>query len=72
MTRAEIDHAVDMISANPTGGVSLGSGLYKVRVPREGSGKRGGYRVVVFYMDEDRPLYLLAVCPKPTPPTSAP
>jgi len=29
MTSAEVDHAIDLIAANPTGGESLGAGLYK-------------------------------------------
>jgi hypothetical protein len=31
----------------------------KVRWARGGSGKRGGARVIYFYHDADRPLYLL-------------
>lgn len=41
MTALEIETAINIIAANPTGGVSLGGGLYKVRVPREGAGKSG-------------------------------
>lgn len=41
MTEADVTAAINIIAANPTGGVSLGSGLYKVRVPREGAGKSG-------------------------------
>lgn len=64
MTDAEIDVAVDIIAANPTGGVSLGAGLYKVRVPREGAGKRGGYRVVSLYLSDHAPAVLLSVLSK--------
>ncbi len=31
----------------------LGKGLYKKRVPRQGQGKRGGYRVIVAYKRPD-------------------
>jgi len=34
-------------------------GVRKLRWGRSGSGKRGGARVIYFYHDMDRPLYLL-------------
>jgi len=40
---------VDYVAANPEAGVSLGGGLRKVRVAREGSGKRGGYRIIFVF-----------------------
>lgn len=64
MTEAEVTAAIDIIAANPTGGVSLGAGLYKVRVPREGAGKSGGYRVITLYVSQDAPVILLAVLSK--------
>ena len=64
MSETEIENAITLIAANPTGGVSLGAGLYKVRVPREGAGKSGGYRVITLYRGEDTPLILLAVLSK--------
>ena len=39
-------------------------GVRKVRWVRAGSGKRGGVRVVYFYHDAGRPLYLLMVYAK--------
>jgi hypothetical protein len=64
MTEAEVTAAINIIAANPTGGVSLGAGLYKVRVPREGAGKSGGYRVITLYVSQDAPVILLAVLSK--------
>jgi len=47
------------------GAVMQGTGgLRKLRWPGKGKGKRGGYRVVYFCLDETIPLYLLAVYPK--------
>ncbi len=40
--------------------------LRKVRWSRAGSGKRGGVRVIYFYHDANRPLYLLLVYAKAT------
>lgn len=64
MTASEIETAINIIAANPTGGVSLGGGLYKVRVPRDGAGKSGGYRVITLFVTTDAPVVLLAVLSK--------
>jgi hypothetical protein len=39
-------------------------GVRKIRWVRAGTGKRGGARVIYFYHDADRPLYLLMVYAK--------
>ena len=39
-------------------------GVRKVRWARAGGGKRGGARVIYFYHDARRPLYLLMVYAK--------
>ncbi|MCL1812086.1 MAG: type II toxin-antitoxin system RelE/ParE family toxin [Treponema sp.] len=36
----------------------LGGGVYKLRVARTGDGKRGGYRVIVFFKSGDRTFYV--------------
>jgi len=64
MTDAEVTEAINIIAADPLGGVSLGAGLHKVRIPRKGGGKSGGYRVVTLYVEKDVPVYLLAVLSK--------
>lgn len=64
MTASEIETAVNIVAANPTGGVSLGGGLYKVRVPREGAGKSGGYRVITLFVSLNHPVVLLSVISK--------
>lgn len=35
-----------------------------MRVPKEGQGKSGGYRVVTYYLDRDTPVFLLTVLDK--------
>ncbi len=40
--------------------VDLGAGLYKQRIPRQGSGKSGGYRVIICFKHEDRSFFLYA------------
>ncbi len=40
--------------------VDLGAGLYKQRIPRQGGGKSGGYRVIICFKHEDRSFFLYA------------
>jgi hypothetical protein len=62
----EREEFVDFISANPETGdvIPDTGGVRKVRWKRKGTGKRGGARVIYFYHDEARPLYLLMVYAK--------
>jgi len=57
---------VNFIAANPDAGdvIPETSGVRKVRWSRSGSGKRGGARVIYFFSDANRPLYLLLVYAK--------
>ena len=57
---------VTYIAANPEAGdlIPETGGVRKVRWSRPGTGKRGGVRVVYFYHDAKRPLYLLMVYAK--------
>ena len=62
----ERDEFVLYIAGNPEAGSVIADtdGVRKVRWSRAGSGKRGGVRVIYFYHDQDRPLYLLMVYAK--------
>lgn len=57
---------IDFIAANPEAGdvIPETAGVRKVRWARTGMGKRGGTRVIYFYHDPARPLYLLMVYAK--------
>ena len=57
---------VDVIAADPLQGdeVRGSGGIRKVRVAGRGKGKSGGYRVMVAYVGEDAPAYLLALLSK--------
>src|SRR3954451_12646091 len=63
---AEREAFVSFIAANPEAGdvIPETGGVRKVRWSRAGSGKRGGVRVIYFYHDASRPLYLLMVYAK--------
>lgn len=66
LTREQQDAVIDLIAYEPTcGDVIPGSGgLRKVRVGREGTGKRGGARVIYYFHDVDVPILLLALYAK--------
>ena len=55
---------VNLLASDPEAGVSLGGGLRKVRIPRPGGGKSGGYRVLHFYRSLAAPIFLLTVFAK--------
>jgi hypothetical protein len=55
---------VTYLAANPEAGISLGGGLRKLRVPRSGSGKSGGYRTIYVFGGMHMPLFLLTVFAK--------
>lgn len=55
---------VDYIAANPEAGVSLGGGLRKVRIAREGGGKSGGYRTIYVFGGAHVPIFLVTAFAK--------
>ena len=66
MTKSERETAVDLIARNPDAGAIIpgSGGARKVRVPKEGRGKSGGYRVITYFTDVDTPVFLLTVISK--------
>jgi hypothetical protein len=52
---------VNFIALNPDAGdvIPESGGVRKIRWSRPGTGKRGGTRVIYFYHDANRPIYLL-------------
>jgi hypothetical protein len=58
---SEREDFVNFIARNPEAGdvIPDSGGVRKLRWGRSGSGKRGGARVIYFYHDAGRPLYLL-------------
>jgi hypothetical protein len=65
-TDDEREEFVSYIAANPEAGdvIPETGGVRKVCWSWKGSGKRGGTRVVYFYAEPGRPLYLLMVYAK--------
>ena len=64
MTEDEREAAIQFIAANPTAGVSLGGGLRKIRIPREGGGKSGGFRTIYVFGGRHMPIFLVTVFAK--------
>jgi hypothetical protein len=64
MSEDEREGVVTFLAANPEAGVSLGGGLRKVRIPRAGGGKSGGYRTIYVFGGIHMPLVLLTVFAK--------
>lgn len=64
MSDDEREAAIQFIAANPTGGMSLGGGLRKIRIPREGGGKSGGFRTVYVFGGRHMPIFLVTVFAK--------
>ena len=64
MTDQEREAAINFIAANPEAGISLGGGLRKVRIPREGGGKSGGFGTVYVFGGSHMPIFLITVFAK--------
>jgi hypothetical protein len=57
ITDGELLDVVNQLEAGQ-GEADLGGGVYKVRVARQGAGKSGGYRVIVFFRSGERTFYV--------------
>ncbi|MFI0396955.1 type II toxin-antitoxin system RelE/ParE family toxin [Paracoccus jiaweipingae] len=64
MTDSEREAAITWIATNPEAGVSLGGGLRKVRIPREGGGKSGGFRTIYVFGGRYMPVFLITAFAK--------
>ena len=64
MSDEERGGIVSFLAAHPEAGFALGGGLRKVRVPRAGGGKSGGYRTLYVFGGTQMPLILVTVFAK--------
>jgi hypothetical protein len=64
MSDEERSKVIDFIAANPEAGVALGGGLRKVRIPRQGGGKSGGYRTIYVFGGTHMPIFLVTIFAK--------
>lgn len=64
MSDTEREAAILFIAQNPEGGISLGGGLRKIRIPRTGGGKSGGFRTIYVFGGIHMPIFLITVFAK--------
>lgn len=64
MSEDEREAAILFVAANPEAGISLGGGLRKIRIPREGGGKSGGFRTIYVFGGRHMPIFLITVFAK--------
>lgn len=64
MSDGEREAAIVWIAENPEAGTSLGGGLRKVRIPRDGGGKSGGFRTMYVFGGYHMPIFLITVFAK--------
>lgn len=57
---------INLLAEDPRAGVLIPGtgGVRKLRYAATGHGKRGGARVIYYFLDEDTPVYALLVYPK--------
>ena len=53
----ELRQAVNQLNAGQADAV-LGGDVYKMRIPRPGEGKSGGYRVIVLFKSDDKAFFV--------------
>lgn len=65
-TEEEKNAVIEYLAENPTAGDEIPGtgGVRKIRFALQGRGKRGGARVVYYYLDDTFPIYALLAYPK--------
>ena len=62
----DIKELVKVLESEPTAGISLGNDIYKIRMANSSKniGKRGGFRVITYYLDKNNIVYLVEMYEK--------
>ena len=60
ITNASLKTLVDDTLEQDLADADLGGNVYKIRLARDGKGKSGGYRVIVFYKSENKTFFYYA------------
>ena len=62
----DIEALIEILEENPTTGTFLSDDIYKIRVANSSKniGKRGGFRVITYYLDENDVVYLVEIYEK--------
>jgi len=64
--KSDLNELIEVLSANPETGTSLGHGVYKIRlaISSKGKGKSAGARVITFIVTKDNEVYLVYIYDK--------
>ncbi len=62
----DIKSLIETLQKEPTTGIFLGKNIYKIRIANSSKniGKRGGFRVITYYIDENDIVYLVEIYEK--------
>jgi mRNA-degrading endonuclease RelE of RelBE toxin-antitoxin system len=62
----DIEALIKILEENPTTGTFLSDDIYKIRIANSSKniGKRGGFRVITYYLDENDVVYLVEIYEK--------
>ena len=62
----DVQKLVETLQKDPTTGIFLGNDIYKIRMANSSKniGKRGGFRVITYYVDENEIVYLVEIYEK--------
>jgi mRNA-degrading endonuclease RelE of RelBE toxin-antitoxin system len=62
----DIEALIKILEENPTTGTFLSDDIYKIRVVNSSKniGKRGGFRVITYYLDKNDVVYLIEIYEK--------
>jgi len=62
----DIEALIETLEKDPTTGTFLGDDIYKIRIANSSKniGKRGGFRVITYYVDENNVVYLVEIYEK--------
>ncbi len=62
----EIIVLIKLLEENAEQGVNIGDNIFKIRLAckSKGTGKSGGFRVIIFYIEDDREIYLITMYDK--------
>ena len=64
--KTDLQKLINLLSENPEKGISLGHGVFKLRmaITSKGKGKSGGARVITFIVTKDMEVYLVHIYDK--------
>ena len=66
LLKKDLSKLIADLDNNPHQGKSLGDNIYKIRMANSSipTGKSGGFRVITYFIDEEKNIYLLSIYSK--------